>query len=225
MASPTATLYNMRADFNMLLNRNKASFDLRKQRVHRFRREMMKIAKGLEKESKTPEAKAAYKKIIGTLENTVIVGIPGDALKKAGNVATMGEHVKEIKVRKNGYIKTIERGKEVIYVPQRHLFYDDRITPRGALTLTHEIVHGAISNELLTDLVMVRFAARGGIPKNAVLSHLAGRGVVYGRKGVQRAYSLAESAYKKSEKRVAEWRRRRPVRKLIRPRQRPAYAR
>ncbi len=181
----------------------KRAFEQREAEINNFRKRVINVIDGLLKESKTEVAKRHLRKIRQTVETARIYGFPAQALRRAGKVVTLGENVSTyLRDAKTG--RVIEAGPNFINLPQMHVFYNNKLTAQGAMTLAHEMAHGSIKNEEMADLVAVRIASRAGIPKQAAYSHFAGREIVIGRKGIENALKRIEYDYAEAEKKFGK---------------------
>ncbi|MCX6801698.1 MAG: hypothetical protein NT067_01150 [Candidatus Diapherotrites archaeon] len=129
------------------------------------------------------------------LANTPIFFYPRRAMRVSPYSVTQGENVSYYKIIQIGGMRRIER-ESFINLPAEHIFEGDKMTLGGILTLSHEYAHFpkpklmefAVANgisftqaeELMADVLSAKLAVKMGFSKEQVISHFAGREIVYG---------------------------------------------
>ncbi len=123
------------------------------------------------------------------------------SVKKVGDkiygYAIMGERVSQMTLVTQGDKKKILR-KDYINMPAEHVFHEDMIATKGALTLWHELAHFGgkshfrryierlgipyhASEEAAADFLAAKVARRQGFSEDTIKEHSVGRAGVFGR--------------------------------------------
>ncbi|MAF80020.1 hypothetical protein CL629_02990 [bacterium] len=176
----------------------------RKKALNEFRKHAVSALKDLKKSAPDDLAKNIYSHMIRNVEHTPIYFYPRRNLREnlfsaGGKVfgsVVKGEHVNQIKIYQQGN-KHWAVKSDFINMPSEHVFEGDKLTINGIFTLSHEYAHfpkpalGAFAaknkmdyeqaEELLADVLSAKLAVKMGYPKDHILNHFAGRGIVYGR--------------------------------------------
>lgn len=179
---------------------------LSKKRIHEFeslRKNALKALHELSKETKSHNSKAIYSRMADNVKQLPFFFYPSPVLRQSavikGNKVfysrVMGENVTSYKIITKGRQQTILKSN-YIKIPAEHVFYGDKLTLDGILTICHEYGHFPkrhlhrfaselgitydSAEELLADTLAAKVAVKMGHNRHAVLSHFHGRGVVYG---------------------------------------------
>ncbi|MDP6670367.1 MAG: hypothetical protein QGI60_00950 [archaeon] len=176
----------------------------RKKALDTFRNTAIKALEELKGGSKDSLSKQIYAGMIQNVKHTPIKFFPRRSLRETifsggGRVfasVVKGEHVNQIKIFQKGNQMFVVKS-DFINLPAGHVFKGDKLTIDGIFTLCHEYGHfpkpalagfaaaHAMSyeqgEELFADILSAKLAVKMGYPKDKVLDHFSGRGIVYGR--------------------------------------------
>ncbi len=176
----------------------------RKKAIDEFRKNAVRALEELKRDSKDSLSRQIYSKMIHNVEHTTIKFFPRRSLRETifgggGRIfasVVKGEHVNQIKIYQKGNQMFVVKS-DFINLPAGHVFNKDRLTIDGIFTLSHEYAHfpkpalvgfakaNAMSydqaEELFADMLSAKLAVKLGYPKDKILNHFSGRGIVYGR--------------------------------------------
>ena len=125
-----------------------------------------------------------YSSFRRSVESTPVFFVPGKALAvqrhKNGISAIFGENVVKVFFEQKGKETKIKK-ENYIVLPSGHLFYKEKITKKGLLTLIHEYAHlkGRVG-EHIADAIMMNIALKMEIPRKDILRHFSGRSSILG---------------------------------------------
>ena len=176
----------------------------RKKALDEFRKRAIEALDELSSQTKDRSTRDLYKMMQQNISETPIMFYPRHSIRKAifraqgrifGSV-TKGEHVNEIRIVQKGPQRFVIRS-HYINLPSEHIFDGEKLSIDGVFTLAHEYGHfqkAAVSEfaannrmteeqaeELLADMLSAKLCVKLGYDEEHVLSHFAGRGIVYGR--------------------------------------------
>ncbi len=176
----------------------------RKKALDEFRGHAVRALEELAKAAPDALSKEVYSHMIQNVEHTPIYFYPRRSLRERifaarGRVfgsIVKGEHVNQIRIYQKGKQVFVVKS-DFINLPAEHIFEGDRLTMDGIFTLAHEYAHfpkPALrafasrhkmsyeqAEELFADVLSAKLAVKMGYPKEHVLEHFSGRGIVYGR--------------------------------------------
>jgi len=176
----------------------------RKKSLDWFRKQAIEALDDLSRETNDRSTQDLYALMQQNIRETPIVFYPRRSIREAifrtgGRVfgsVTKGEHVHSIQIIQKGPQRFVIKS-HYINLPSEHVFDGDKLSIDGVFTLAHEYGHfqkAAVSEfasknrmskeqaeELLADLLSAKLCTKLGYDKDHVLSHFAGRGIVYGR--------------------------------------------
>ena len=171
--------------------------------IDEFRKNAVKALEELKRDSKDSLSKQIYSGMIQNVEHTPIKFFPRRSLRETifsggGRIfasVVKGEHVNQIKIFQKGNQMFVVKS-DFINLPAGHVFNGDKLTIDGIFTISHEYAHFpkpalvgfANANkmsydqaeELFADMLSAKLAVKMGYPKDKVLDHFSGRGIVYG---------------------------------------------
>lgn len=130
-----------------------------------------------------------YKILMSALSSIKVGGLPGTALEREGLLETKGVN---LQVFERNPTTGRTKVRQTIAIPRDYAFYGDQLTWRGKLTLVHEFLHSAISNEFELDWYLVQMARLMKAPKEYVNEYLIGRLPIHGPRRAQRLFDLVE---------------------------------
>jgi len=176
----------------------------RKKALDEFRKKAVRALHDLIRGTEDRSTQDLYRVMGQNIRETPIVFYPRRSIREAifrargrifGSV-TKGEHVHQIQIIQKGPQRFLVKS-HYINLPSEHIFDGDRLSIDGVFTLAHEYGHfekAAISEfasknrmseeqaeELIADILSAKLCTKMGYDKEHVLSHFAGRGIVYGR--------------------------------------------
>ena len=175
----------------------------RKKALDNFRKHAISALKELQKDASDDLSKSLYSLMQCNVEKTPIYFFPRRSLRErifAGGgriIASVvkGEHVNQITIYQRGSQRFMVKS-DFINMPAEHVFEGDKLTIDGIFTLAHEYGHfskpaiagfaahyslgSEQAEELLADVLSAKLSVKMGYPKEHVLGHFAGRGIVYG---------------------------------------------
>lgn len=175
----------------------------RRKELDRFRSAAIKALSELAKRAPNDEVRQLYERMAHNVEKTPLVFYPRRNLKEKifrlrGRIfgtVTKGEHVNRITIVQQGMHRFVIMS-DYINLPAEHVFDGEKLSISGIFTLSHEYAHfpkpqiasfasayslgAGQAEELLADLLAAKLAVKMGYPKEHVLKHFRGRGVVYG---------------------------------------------
>ena len=191
----------------------KKAFEQRREQILAFRADVIRELDRIAQNRKIPELRRqraeAMRELVGRAE---IKAYPVDALAKGDFGRVLGANQKIILFNPQTKRYKIV-SKNVINLPQYHLFHENKLTARGKMTILHEFAHTISPREFRADIIAVTMGARLGIPKAAIARSIVGRRVALGAAKFRRITEVVKGM------RPAK---RRPMQ---RPRLRRAYAR
>ncbi len=184
--------------------KNRVLTKKRKKALDGFRKNAAKALDDLSRETKDRSTQDLYRIMQQNIRETPIVFYPRRSIRETifraggrifGSV-TKGEHVHQIQIVQKGEQRFLVKS-HYINLPSEHVFDGDKLSIDGVFTLAHEYGHfekAAISDfainnkmseeqaeELIADILSAKLCVKIGYDREHVLSHFAGRGIVYGR--------------------------------------------
>jgi len=112
----------------------------RKKTLDEFVKNTIKVLDNLKKKSKKDFEKGLYLRMKNEITSTPLLIYDRKALNVSVNSVTFGEHVVQYYFVQKGKSASVF-AKKYIRLPAWHIFYDNKISKRGAFTLWHEWAH------------------------------------------------------------------------------------